>query len=605
MDINKRRVATMTFAVCAVLIVLFNLSMCWLPGCALWHKILVAVISIGGVGVLPIMVAKFDFAYNIASSIYIGFINKAKWVVENKFTLIRDAGVCLVSDIVIYVIERITAEGGINVWRIYFWCGVVTLIVCWYEILKRYKTIKVESAFAIIAFVLGLTTILSSPRHVAAVPDDEIHWGRAASLVSVFDSVKYDSENIMYYTTIDQFYKVLNHEYTYEDMHNYDETLNELYGRDHAVLADVLNRDDVVGYDTHLGTYSIAYVAPAVAMIIAKGLHLPYTCILIAGKLGILFAYIFIIYAAIRRLRYGKVIVSVLALAPTPLFWACSYTYDWWVLAWSIYAYSVFISALQNPDEKVSNKDLIVMIVTLGLAIIPKWVYGVLFIPFLSIPGYKFRSRGQRLAYYAFFATAFLCAYIFLVNPMLHGGLGVGDIRGGADVNASVQLWGIMMFPWNYVKVLLKFMLGYINPINGESYLTTMGFWGVSSYSVVTALMLLVIACVDRSPDKVAEKKSVMASFLLKIATLCTCLLGVAVIATSFYLAFSPVFATTVYGCQPRYILPLLMPFLYSIGVDGTIIACKINRKKLTMIVLMLSTLVYVLSYWQVYMSNL
>lgn len=551
------------------------------------------------------MVAKFDFAYNIASSIYIVFINKAKWVVENKFTLIRDAGVCLVSYIVIYVIERITAEGGINVWRIYFWCGVVTLIVCWYEILRRYKTIKVESVFAIIACVIGITTILSSPRHVAAVPDDEIHWGRAASLVSVFDSVKYDSENLMYNTTIDQFYKIWGRVYTYEDMHNYDESLNELYGPEHAMLADVLNRDDVVGYDTHLGTYSIAYVAPAVAMIIAKGLHLPYTCILIAGKLGILFAYIFIIYAAIRRLRYGKVIVSVLSLAPTPLFWASSYTYDWWVLAWSIYAYSVFISVLQNPDEKVSNKDLIVMIVTLGLAIIPKWVYGVLFIPFLFMPGYKFKSRKQRLIYYAFFAMSAICAWVLLINPLLHGGLGVGDVRGGADVNASVQLWGIMMFPWNYVKVLLKFMLGYINPINGESYLTTMGFWGVSSCSIVTALMLLVIAYVDRSPYKAVEKKSVMAYSVLKVVTLCTCLLGVAVIATSLYIGFTPIFANTINGCQPRYILPLLMPFLFSAGIDGTILACRVNRKKLTVSALMSSSLVYMLAYWHVYMSNL
>ena len=551
------------------------------------------------------MVMKCNILYKWVSAIYDGILNEIKWLLRNRKNVARDAVICIVLYAVIYVAEKMTAENAVNIWRVYFWSGIVTLIVCWYEMLKRYKTIKVESAFAIIAFVLGLTTILSSPRHVAAVPDDEIHWGRAASLVSVFDSVKYDSENIMYYTTIDQFYKVLNHEYTYEDMHNYDEILNELYGRDHAVLADVLNRDDIIGYDTHLGTYSVAYVAPAIGMIIAKGLHLPYTCILIAGKLGILLAYIAIIYGAIRRLRYGKVLVSAITLMPTPLYWACSYTYDWWVLAWSIYAYSVFISALQNPDEKLSNKDLIVMIATLGLAIIPKWVYGVLFIPFLFVPGYKFKSRKQRLTYYAFLAMSAICVWVLLINPLLHGDLGVGDVRGGADVNATVQLWGIMMFPWNFTKMLFRFMLGYINPINTNSYLSTMGFWGVSSYSVATMIMLLVTAFVDRSSSKVRGRKNVIAICLLKIVTLCTCLLGVAVIATSFYLAFSPVFATTVYGCQPRYILPLLMPFLFSVGIDGTILAGKVNRKRLAVSAFVSSSLVYVLSYWQVYMSNL
>ncbi|MBQ2089053.1 MAG: DUF2142 domain-containing protein, partial [Lachnospiraceae bacterium] len=321
MNLTRRRVGIVTTIVVVALITIFNLSMCWLPECAAWHKILVALISVCGIVVLPIMVMKFDFAYNIVASICSRFISIAKWLVENRITVIRDAGICLVSYVVIYIAERIAGQGTVNIWRVYFWSGIVTLIVCWYEILKRYKTIKVESAFVIIAIVLGLTTILSSPRHVAAVPDDEIHWGRAASLVSVFDSVKYDSENTMYNTTIDQFYKVLNHEYTYEDMHGYDESLNELYGRNHAMVADVLNRDDTVGYDTHLGTYSIAYVAPAIGMIIAKGLHLPYTCILIAGKLGILLAYIAIIYGAIRRLRYGKVLVSVIALMPTPFYW--------------------------------------------------------------------------------------------------------------------------------------------------------------------------------------------------------------------------------------------------------------------------------------------
>lgn len=40
-----------------------------------------------------------------------------------------------------------------------------------------------------------------------------------------------------------------------------------------------------------------------------------------------------IIYYAIKRLRYGKILMSVIALLPTSMVLASSYSYDWWVIA--------------------------------------------------------------------------------------------------------------------------------------------------------------------------------------------------------------------------------------------------------------------------------
>lgn len=54
---------------------------------------------------------------------------------------------------------------------------------------------KTEGAFAVTALILGLTFILSSPRIVGVCWDDETHFVRTISIVSMFDSVKYEAEN--------------------------------------------------------------------------------------------------------------------------------------------------------------------------------------------------------------------------------------------------------------------------------------------------------------------------------------------------------------------------------------------------------------------------
>ena len=69
--------------------------------------------------------------------------------------------------------------------------------------------------------------------------------------------------------------------------------------------------------------------------------------------------------------------------------------------------------------------------------------------------------------------------------------------------------------------------------------------------------------------------------------------LGIIIVAFTFYLAFTPVGANTINGCQPRYILPVLIPFMYFIVPDGIV---TLNKKTVlvnTAVLIMSMTFIY------------
>ena len=103
-------------------------------------------------------------------------------------------------------------------------------------------------------------------------------------------------------------YGIRDERISYEEMTAYAEELNTMFGPEFASNEDIfdIENEDAIGYRAQLGTYSLAYVPSAVGIIIGKGLHLPFTQVLICGKMAILLTYIGIIYFAIKRLKYGK-----------------------------------------------------------------------------------------------------------------------------------------------------------------------------------------------------------------------------------------------------------------------------------------------------------
>ena len=73
---------------------------------------------------------------------------------------------------------------------------------------------------------------------------------------------------------------------------------------------------------------SLAYIPMAIFLKIGKFFHMPFSNIFAFGKIGNLVTYVFIMFWAIYLAKSKKIFLAFIAMLPTPIFLAASYTYD-------------------------------------------------------------------------------------------------------------------------------------------------------------------------------------------------------------------------------------------------------------------------------------
>ena len=217
-------------------------------------------------------------------------------------------------------------------------------------------------------------------------------------------------------------------------------------------------------------------------------------------------------------------------------------------------------------------------------------------LPLFFFPKEKFKDKRQRGVWYAFLIGGMVIIFFLLVLPVLHHGLGMGDTRGGEGINASEQLWWILQLPGSYLQKLIGFMAGYLGFNVAPLYTTNMGYLGQGDYGILLLILIAVILYLDRGE----EKRKVT---WLRISQWATFLILVAVIVTVFYLVYTPVGGQVLQGCQGRYLLPVLFPLAYSLGIDG--ISIKFDKNHMVMAALGLTSLVFLLDYYTLYISYL
>lgn len=599
-NISRRQIVIFTTIVMVVLVAIFNHAMCWLDSGMTWNRFLVWGLSIAGVICIPFIVGYVEPVFRLANRVADKIIFVKTIILFHKKQVGIGALIYTSMTYFVWLLVKLTTSDlmeGFQICRFWFLWGCVSLAF-FLIVFSRISSVKVEMVFAGVALILGMTTIFSGPRYVGITPDDETHFARSISLVSLFDGVKYEAETKMLEDYSILLEGIQNKTTSYEDMVSYTRELNDHFGRDYANNSSlgIDYQQDASGYMTQRGWFSLVYIPSAVAIIIARGLDLPFSQIFMCGKMGILFSYISIIYFAIKRLKYGKILMAFVALIPSGMILASSYSYDWWVTAFLLAGFSYYISALQYREKKLSVKDIVCMLLCFVLGVWPKWIYCVLMLPLFFIPKDKFESKKQRGLYYLVLFMGTLLVFLILILPILIHGLGQGDIRGGVGVNATVQLILVFEEPWRYIQIMLKFMRSYISLDNAGQYLTNMGYLGDGEHAGLLTVVMGVLAFLDRDKTKIKMP-------ITRIINLFAIFFGIAAVITVFYLVFTPVGAETVLGCQARYLIPFLFPVLYFVGVDGT--STCISTKMMALISVGMVGIIYLVNYWSLYISYL
>lgn len=269
------------------------------------------------------------------------------------------------------------------------------------------------------------------------------------------------------------------------------------------------------------------------------------------------------VYFGMKRLESGKMLYAVVAMFPTSVFLASNYSYDYWVNCFSMLGFAYLIGELQRPYEKTTLKNAAIMLASLAIAFFPKAIYFLLLLPCLLLGKGKFGTRKECYWYRFAVVSCLLLLLASFVLPMLIGSADMSDARGGSDVNSAEQIRFILSNPVQYLAILKDFLIGYLSFEGTRSFVGFFAYLGYTPWPTwLVSMVLLVFASLTDTRIEGTKKRSLG---LFVVVGACA-LASICLVATSLYVSFTVVASNAIAGCQPRYLLPLVFPFMAFFG---------------------------------------
>lgn len=467
--------------------------------------------------------------------------------IKNKFIiLIKQNKKNIILEIICYVIIffaiLVLFEVGLknlNYRSMYCSISLCILIlisaIYWYT---KNKNIKFEKLFLIVGSMLSCLFIMVLPNRLNISWDDQIHYQSVVALSHYPDKYVSFAEDDYYLSCF------------VPQLRNSCDSNDKSYN---AILNDTYSRRSSVEYNKETTIKSVVYLPMALAMMILRGIGLKISFVVLGTKLAGMLFYIYIIYRGMRHLKNGKMVVAAASTMPGVMFITANFNYDYWLIGLTLYATCYIIGEYQDQDEYIKVKDFVYIIVSTLLGIVVKVVY----IPLLGIiaflPKKKFEKKKGVVAFRCFFGGIIICAIIGFAVLIFGGGLGIGDTRGGEEINAMGQIKYILDNPLQYTKTLLAFIKDYWSIKKIPDYNTATaylmkpaGYWGY-----VAAFMVLVMLY-DRSDDNTVKWYLSASSILIGFITSC-------MVATALYVVYNPVGSLSIVGCQARYLFPIII----------------------------------------------
>lgn len=426
------------------------------------------------------------------------------------------------------------------------------------------KIIRIEVLAFLLIFSSGGMIAFSEPTSLGMVWDDETHFENTNMISHVLDNKQSEADIQMLNTFASN--AIYHDTYSVEAQRLKNIKLENLY-KNNLYRESNENTEKIT-------INNLCYFVPALGLILARGLNLPYNYVIAFGRLADVILLSICAYFAIKNVKKAKIVLLLLMLLPTVIMEAGNFNYDTWILSFTLLGASYFIKELES-DTKICKKNVYGMVFFVLLGILPKIVYFPLLFIYYFMPRSKFKNKKDHYKYLLGITLAIMSLVIILIInniilPYLSGRKGevTGDSRGGDGVNAGGQIQFILANPLIAIKILIKFLMTYLNPlIMGSQYTTLMAYinfkgeeqWVIQVGNIIIPFMLL-ISVFNNQPFKYKVNG------ILKILSLFLYILVGAICALALYVAFTPVGYPTVLGCQGRYLLPVLFYPIFILG---------------------------------------
>lgn len=471
------------------------------------------------------------------------------------YNLLRPAAIVMLCGAFGFLTGAASWETSRSIDRFSYLILCLILLATMFFLLIKHRKVSPERVFLLIALVFGTYLCISLPPITGNSWDDQIHYGRSAALSFLGNADFSESDYILNVAPIELS--------TDPDAAASRLEMSLSNSRMTSTTSGSLSNTTPAG-DSILTITSIGYIPSAIGLWLGRLLHLPSAGIVILGRWGNLIGYSIVMYFAIKIIPVKKILLTAIALLPTSLFLASNYSYDPWVISWLSLGLALIFREVYSGDSRLSALSLSKITGSLLLGLCPKAIYfpviGLLFL----LPKSKFNNQKQFTQFIAFIIVFGLAIIATFILPLLFSpATQAGDIRGGTDVNSAGQIAFIISNPFAFASTLLRFLIDYLSPANSFGYTISFSYLsdGTKIYNIIKpfvpipVIALLIIAIFDKSPRSTIGNLSRLSKLWIAFIFIIT----VCLIATSLYISFTPVGLNTVNGCQPRYLLPVLL----------------------------------------------
>lgn len=462
-------------------------------------------------------------------------------------------------------------------------------------IFRKLISEKFEYAFLIVSICAGFIFCLAMPLS-RVVWDEESHM-RGVYWLDITGDYEY---NRFLQNYIDGSYENLPFEYSmsYEEYAMVYETVNR--------LSTPSAEDPVTVHPWGTsGFATFSYVFMAITCNICKLLGSPFGLTYILVRFTNLVMYIIVIFFALRKIPKGKMLMSAIALMPTPMFIASTVSYDTIVTGF-LFLGMAYMFYMMYSEKPSTWWEYLVFIGSMCYASSKKTIYIPLILLGLFIPQRAFRDKKTEKIMRVGMVVAFLLMMSTFVLPALFNPSVEGDLRGGTTSHAG-QISNIFGHPFAYAGLLLSNIWAKLFEYGiGTATLDFLAYLGAGSLSYLIVIYLVSLTLTSENSEYVLNEKGRKeckdmklwlrtAIFVLVFGVIC-------LIWTSMFMSYTEVGKTAMAGVHGRYYVPLLFPVLFALSFNR--IKVDYDRVKYSLCAALMSAFILFYTIWEVLLSK-
>ena len=447
---------------------------------------------------------------------------------------------------------------------------------------------KPELLFLLVCGTMGLSMI-------AALPGTKVGYDEETHLQSVVAMANFPEDELS--MSREALYQMIITEY------NNPEAMPET-AEETAELNDMLSQkcDYQEGESTPdfnvMANRAPAYFFMALGAKISMALGLSWTGLMVMIRLFNLIMYTAMMYAAIKILPFGKMLMTLTGLFPQMVFMAVTCSYDPFIMGCMSLGYAFMLKG---------RKYTVPMLISFLLACLPKAVYapvilmgiGVNAIPEKDASLTKGVGDDKRRRLWILLAgmAVFAVLIVLFILPTVMDPSESGDIRGG-EVSEMSQIGFILSHPLTYAGILISQMIRWAGKCwFGPDCMTYMGhivngtadFKGYyGAYMVMLAVtvalsysgrFIRMSAAGDKTEAAGHEVKAAGHAgdhtglgFSKRVLMIAMVFLSAVLIWTAMYVSFTPPGSPEIAGVQGRYFVPLMFPLYLALSGAGAFV---------------------------------